>query len=177
MSITSVHLIVSLVLLGLWRKFSKADIPLWTVLLGGFLAIILDADYAIDFVLRDVDIRATFHRVWTHSLIWPILLAAAAITVRLMKKKEYRILKWTLPKTHLHYALLFSSVALFLHLALDCALSGPFFLSWIPPGVYEGAFPFCVAWLTPKHDIILGSAVVVPWFIWMIYKKNFKDVV
>ncbi len=177
MGITSVHLIVPLVLLGLWRKISKKDIPLWTVLLAGLVAIVIDMDVVVDFLTVGIETRYVFHRVWSHTMLWPVLLFAGAGLVRMVKKKEYCIWKWTLPKDHLFYAFLFCGIGLFSHLILDCALSGPFYLSWIPPGTYEGAFAFCRPWLHLKGNIALGGAVVVAWYSWMLYRKNFKDVV
>ena len=96
-----------------------------------------DADVALGWVLNAVSGGsievAALHRLFTHSVIWGLLLAAAAVIAHFaLTKKSYNMFSNKVSKKTIVLVLSILSAGWLIHVSLDCAFAGNELLSFAP---------------------------------------------
>ena len=167
------HVILTIVVADIYRDYiAKKKFPMIYVLIAGVAGLAPDMDIPAGWLFNLVfGANYNFHRVYTHSLLYAIVLFLIAMVFFLLKKEEYKILKWDIPKQA--FVMLFLAMAFgwLMHIFLDCALAADGYLNLIP------SIPLTFCPSPFGNNVLAGfdAVILVLWLIHEQYKHDIKD--
>ena len=175
------HVIVAIVLIDLYRDYiAKKKFSTWYVLIGGIAGLLPDIDVPVQWMASNIVGKTiTFHRIWTHSVVFVVSFLIIGILFHLKKNK-----KLTLPKSifkkniwkkisYGHIALFFIVVGVgwLTHIVLDCGLAGDYNLTWLP----GNPLGFCPHPLSSEHLYGLDAVILILWLVHEQWAHKIKD--
>lgn len=175
MPYTVTHILVPLILIGLYRDYIvRKKFPLYYVFIGGIAGILPDLDVLIFYFLSFFGVEFTdVHRTFSHTLFLPLIFVILGLLTFNVGK---RIRKHNLKLNTLFYMIAFGS---FIHLILDAIFSGqimPFYpLSYHTLGFnIVDLAPF--SW-RPSLLPILDAILLILWLCYLEIKHKISDFV
>ncbi|PJA69795.1 hypothetical protein CO155_03385 [Candidatus Pacearchaeota archaeon CG_4_9_14_3_um_filter_35_19] len=129
------HVIIAIVIADLYRDYiAKKKFSKWYVLIAGIAGLLPDADIPFSWIFNFIfGTNYSFHRLFTHSLLWFMLLFfIGAAVYYFAKKSSYKLLKWNVPKDAIVMFFMAMAFGWLVHIFLDCALSADGYLNIIP---------------------------------------------
>jgi len=172
------HVILTMVVVGIFRDFfMKHKFSTSFVVFAGLAGLLPDADIALGWILNvasggSIGVVA-LHRIFTHSVIWGVLLAAVAVIAYFaLTKKNYNIFHRRVSKRTIVLVLAILSAGWLIHLSLDCALAGDEYLS-LAPGMPLG----CPQGLDETTLLSFDAIILLAWLFWEQHKHRIIDYV
>lgn len=166
------HVILTIVIADIYRDYiAKKKFPMVYVLIAGIAGLMPDMDIPASWLFNFIfGTNYSFHRIYTHSLMYSIIFLAIAFAFLLLKKKEYKIFSWNIPKQALVMFFFALSFGWFMHLLLDCAIASDGYLNFIPSIGLNCPSPF-------RNDVIAGfdAVILVLWLIHEQWKHKISD--
>ena len=167
------HVILTIVIADIYRDyFAKRKFPMIYVLIAGIAGLMPDLDIPFGWVVNGIfGTGYNFHRIYTHSLLYSIIFFLAAILFLFLRKKDYKILKWDVPKQAIMMFFFALAFGWFMHILLDCALAADGYLNLIP----SIPLGFCPHPFT--SDVLAGfdAVILILWLIHEQWKHEIKD--
>lgn len=161
MPLAGTHIAITAAVLAAIRKFLKVKFSDRTLLLGAAMGLLPDLDIPAALFLNAVfGTSFYFHKTYTHTFIIPLLLFAAAMALKYLRKGKAAILT------------LIAATAWLVHLPLDCYLAVGSPPTWIPA---MGQAAFCREF--PRTDILvlLDASMILLFTIYLAYKSGRKN--
>lgn len=163
MALAVTHVILTIILLDLARHylFGKKNFPRYLLVVGGIAGLFPDIDIILTWFYQLLTGSSlNLHRLFTHNLLFPVILLAFAFFFHYQKN-----LKWA----KLSYVV---SFGWFFHLLLDCFYGGPeTFLQ--PLWLFN---PFCpfrgISSLTATY---IDAIILVLWLLHEELHQKIKD--
>ena len=173
MPYAAAHLIITIVIADIYRDYiSKKKFPMVYVLIAGIAGLMPDLDIPASWAFNLVFATSyNFHRIYTHSLLYAIIFFAIAAAFLFLRKSDYKILKWNVPKQAIVMFFLAMSFGWFMHITLDCALASDGYLNLIPSIPLKSCpSPF-------SNNVLAGfdAIILVLWLIHEQWKHDIKD--
>lgn len=170
------HIIITLIIGSLIRDYfikDKKKFPLHYILILGLGALLPDLDVAVYWILYWWGFAFdNVHRIFTHNLIFPLILFIIAGISWKWKIKEFG-------KHHLklHNILIMLGFGVLIHLILDATLAGfimPFYpFSNLLVGMsFVGVLPYA---LQQIFFPCLDAALIVLWLVYLEWKHKISD--
>ena len=167
------HVILTIVIADVYRDYiAKKRFPMIYVFIAGIAGLIPDLDvpagWAFNFIFKT---NYNFHRVYTHSLSYAIILFLIAMVFLFSKKEKYKILKWNASKQA--FAMFFLAMAFgwLMHIALDCTLAADGYLNLIPTIPLK----FCPSPFSNQAIVGFDAIILVLWLVHEQWKHKIKD--
>ena len=128
------HVILTIVIADIYRDyFAKKKFPMFYVFIAGIAGLLPDMDIPIGGVINYILTTSySFHRIYTHSLVYSIVFLLVAFLFSIIKKENYKVLKWNLTKYAIVMFFIAMSFGWFMHIFLDCALAADGYLNLVP---------------------------------------------
>lgn len=166
------HVILTIVIADIYRDyFAKKKFPMVYVLIAGIAGLLPDADIPANWLFNFIfGTNYSFHRIYTHSLMYAIIFLAIAVTFLFLRKQEYKIFKWNVPRQAIAMVFFALSFGWFIHLLLDCAIASDGYLNFIPSIALKCPSPF-------RNDVIAGfdAIILVLWLVHEQWKHKISD--
>ena len=173
MPYAAAHVIITIVLADIYRDYiSKKKFPMIYVLIAGIAGLLPDIDIPISWMFNFVfGTDYNFHRIYTHSLLYAIIFFLTAILFLFLRKKDYKILKWDVPKQAIIMFFFALAFGWFMHILLDCALAADGYLNLIP------SIPLKLCPSPFSNNVLQGfdAVILVLWLIHEQWKHDIKD--
>lgn len=152
MALAVTHVILTIVLIDLYRDYiAPKKFPTKYVLIGGIAGLLPDIDIPIGWIMRFfTGTEVISHGTFTHSLVFPIILAFAAFLSYEVAKK---------PKIGLLLGVV--AFGLFFHSVLDCVFN-PYML-FLPFSTAKCPFDI------PQNIVIGVDAIIL--LLWLIHEE------
>ena len=167
------HVILTIVIADIYRDYiSKKKFPMVYVFIAGIAGLLPDLDLPISWVLNFIlGTHYTFHRLYTHSLSYAIIFFVIGLIFLLIKKERYVIGQWKVNKRA--FIMFFFALAFgwFMHITLDCALSGDGYLNVIP----SIPLTFCPQPFSNEALVGIDAIILVVWLFHEQWKHDIKD--
>ncbi len=170
MPLAVTHVILTIVLVDLYRHYvAKNSFSRVHVLIAGIAGLLPDADIPLSwFVSLFTEVPIWLHRTYTHAVIWAILFAFIATIIHFSNKKSY----FAFAKKQATLFFIMIAVGWFMHVLLDCSLSGSETISFIP---IVWNFSFCPRWLSNEVLAGLDATILLLWLIHEEVKHKIRD--
>lgn len=173
MAFAVVHVIIPIIAVDLVRDFVlKKKFSTFFLLIAGFAGLLPDADIPISWAVSFLTgTSVDYHRIFTHTLLFPLIFLVIAAIFHFVEKKNYKIFKFSIQKHHVALFFLMLAIGWSFHVMLDCFFAADGSLSFIP-GVPLNMCPH--AW---SNDAILGldAILLLGWLFREQLKHNIKD--
>lgn len=167
------HVIITIVLIDLVRDYLlKKKFPTYFVLIGGIAGLLPDIDLPISWFLGSFGINAPVHRVYTHSLLFPLLFFVAAYAFYKIKNKKHEIGKIKFDNKHVSLFFAMLSAGWFLHVVLDCSFMGSEAISFIP---LISTIKFCPHIFNSDFAVGLDAVILLLWLIHEEVRHKIRD--
>ncbi len=174
MPFAATHIIITAALVSLYYRYiAKKRISSNFLLWAGIAGLIPDADFVAEWIYYiAAGSYVPFHRLITHTLIFPLLLfLITGILSLTLKEREYKIFRWNAAKRSI---LLFFGLLAFgwlMHDVLDCAISGDKFVAIAPNfGSLNCRDPISLIYAAQ-----LDAVILVLWLSYAVFRKKLKD--
>ena|SRR3989338_6923595 len=173
MPYAAAHVILTIVIADIYRDYiAKKKFPMIYVLIAGVAGLVPDMDIPASWALNFIfGTNYNFHRIYTHSLIYAIAFFLIAMVFLLLRKEEYKILKWNVPKQA--FAMFFLAMAFgwLIHIVLDCALAADGYLNLVP------LIPLTFCPSPFGNNVLAGfdAIILVAWLIHEQWRHDIKD--
>ncbi len=162
MALAVTHVLIAIVILDLFRHyvFGLKKFPRYLVVLGGIGGLLPDTDIPLSWVYNFfTGMEVNFHGTFTHTIIIPIVLLAAALIRHSQKDlKSAKIL----------YVI---SAGWFIHLVLDCLYGGYRTFLW----PFYPLAGFCPEWGLSLHAMSIDALILVFWLVHEEIHHKIKD--
>ena len=172
------HVLIALIIASLIRDFyirkqEKKKFPLHYVLIAGVAGLLPDLDIIVFWFLNFFGFTLNeVHRIFTHTLFFPLLLLLLSFDTFKLKNKK-------LGKHHLKLDIVFLMMALgsFIHLVLDASIAGmirPFY----PLSSYALGFNIANYLPSQLQNLFfpsLDAILLVLWLVYMEYRHKISD--
>ena len=172
------HVITAIIVVGLYRDFfAKKKFATSFVVFAGLAGLLPDADLALGWILNgssggSIGVES-IHRLFTHSLIWAILLAGLAIVMHfVLTKKLYKILNHKISKQSIILLLAILSAGWLIHIGLDCAFASSEELTLVP-----GTPLTCPSGISNLSLQSFDAILLLGWLFWEQHKHRIIDYV
>jgi len=158
------HIIIPIIILNLIRdkvKGFKRKITLHEILIAGIFGILPDIDLIFDIIFNSIGSDLHIHRMFTHNLVFPAIVAAATL---LIKHKKTRMVLYA------------ASLGLASHVILDFIIVG--FVYPLYPITDFGIGLNIIGLFTFSAYQILAGLDAIILLVWIIHeekKKKIKD--
>ena len=162
MALAVTHVILTIVLLDLFRYyvFGKKAFPRYLLVVGGVAGLIADIDVPFTWLYNwTVNAGASFHGLYTHSIIFPIIFLVAGFILYHQGKSAWAKVSLVI------------SVGLFFHLVLDCLFGG--YTTFLWPSVISTGF--CPEWGMSKFASGIDALILVAWLVHEEIHQRIKD--
>ena len=162
MALAVTHVILTIVLLDLARHyiFGTKKFPRYLLVIGGIAGLAPDLDVPLTWLYNFVTgAGINLHGAFTHSLIFPLLSLAAAVTFHSRKN-----IKWA----RIFYVLTFG---LFMHALLDCTFGG--YKTFLWPFLVTPSF--CPQLGISKYAGAIDALILVFWLVHEEMHQKIKD--
>ena len=174
MPLAVTHIILTIIALSIYRDYlAKKKFHRSFVIIGGIAGLFPDLDVPLDWVLSVLLHRPVhYHRLFTHALIWPLLLLLIGLSFYAHRRESFTLLRW---KTSTRGAATFFFIVAFgwfFHLFLDCSLMGDDRISFIP---IIAPINHCVSLLHGDVPIMLDAVILVLWLVHEEVKHRIRD--
>jgi len=167
------HVILTIVVADIYRDyFAKKKFPMIYVLIAGIAGLLPDADIPAGWIFNSIfGADYSFHRIYTHSLIYAAAFFLAAMAVSFFAKDKCKFLKWNVPKQAIVMFLLAASFGWLMHMALDCTVSANGYLNLIP------SVPLTLCPHPWGNDAVAGfdAVILILWLIHEQWRHDIKD--
>jgi hypothetical protein len=169
------HVILTIIIIDIFRDYiAKKRFSMWFVLIGGVAGLLPDIDLPITWIWNFIsNTSISFHRLYTHSILWPLILLIIGIIINSLNKAEYTIFKWDVPKHKIFLFFIMLSFGWFFHIFLDCMLAADGLLNFLP-GI---PLSFCPSAFSNESLMGLDAIILVLWLIHEQWKHEIKDYV
>ena len=161
------HVILTIIIADMYRDYvAKKKFSMWYVLIAGIAGLLPDADIPLSF-----GTSYNFHRLFTHSMLWFILIFLAGLAFFMIKKQEYKVFRWIVPKNAI--VMFFMAVAFgwFMHILLDCSISADGYLNIIP----TVPLWFCPAPFPGDVAAGIDAIILILWLVHEQWRHEIKD--
>ena len=165
------HVILTIVIADLYRDhFAKKRFPMIYVLVAGIAGLLPDLDIPFVWAFNFISgANYNFHRIYTHSLLYSIVFFSAAVLFLIIRKENYRIIKWTVNKDALILFFFAMAFGWFMHISLDCALAADGYLNLVP----SIPLNFCPH---PFSNEALAGFDAIILVLWLIHEQHHHDI-
>ena len=167
------HVILTIVIADIYRDYiAKKKFPMIYVFIAGVAGLMPDMDIPASWVFNLIfGTNYNFHRIYTHSLLYAIVFFLISMIFLLLRKNEYKILKWNMSKQAI--VMLFFALAFgwFMHVALDCTLAADGYLNLIP----SIPLKFCPHPFSNQAIVGFDAIILVLWLIHEQWRHKIKD--
>lgn len=167
------HVILTIVIADIYRDYiSKKRFSMIYVFVAGIAGLIPDLDVPASWLYNLIfGTNYNFHRIYTHSLLYAIIFFALALIFLALKKEDYKIAKWNVPKGAIAMFFFALSFGWFMHIALDCSLAADGYLNLIP------SLPLTFCPHPFSNDVLAGfdAVILVLWLLHEQWKHKIKD--
>ncbi len=167
------HVILTIVVADIHRDYvAKKKFPMIYVFIAGVAGLLPDLDIPFGWMFNLVfGTDYNVHRIYTHSLIHAILFLAIAMLFLFLRKKEYIILRWKIPKHAFVMFFLAMSFGWFMHIGLDCMLASDGYLNLVP----SIPLKFCPHPFSNQALVGFDAIILVLWLVHEQWKHKIKD--
>ena len=160
------HVISTIVIADIYRDYTaKKKFPMIYVFIAGIAGLIPDLDIPASWFINIIfGTNYNFHRMYTHSLAYAIAFLLFVVIFSIIKKNEYKMLKWNIPKQAIVMFFLALAFGWFVHITLDCALAADGYLNIIPSIPLQFCpHPF-------GNDVLAGFDAIIL-VLWLIHEQ------
>ena len=167
------HVILTIVIADFYRDYiAKKKFPMIYVFIAGIAGMLPDMDILVGWVINwTFGTRYNLHRIYTHSLSYAIIFFLAALIFLFIRKDDYEILKWSVPKQAIVMFFFALAFGWFIHIALDCGLAADGYLNLIP----SIPLNFCPSPFTNQALAGFDAIILILWLIHEQYYHKIKD--
>jgi len=154
------HVIIAIVIIDIIRHFvkNKKAFPLYYIFIGGLAGLLPDADVFVEIIGKIFGATLTVHRIFTHTLVIPIILVIAGIlTMKIPAKKD------SAAEFKLSNILFVIALGWGIHLLLDFFIEGNIFPLWPFSGVGFGLNPNPSAFFSTRILPVLDGLILLAW--------------
>lgn len=167
------HVILTVVIADIYRDYiSRKKFPMIYVLAAGIAGLMPDLDLPASWLFNFFfGTNYSFHRIYTHSLLYSIIFFLIAMVFLAVRKENYSVLKWSIHRNMLAMLFFALSFGWFMHIALDCALAADGYLNLVP------SIPLKFCPHPFSNDALLGidAIILVLWLIHEQYRHDIRD--
>ena len=173
MPYAAAHVILTIVIADIYRDYiSKKKFPMIYVLIAGIAGLLPDLDIPVSGLFNFIfGTNYNFHRIYTHSLLYAVIFFLTALAFLFLRKKDYKIFRWDVPKQAIVMFFLALAFGWFMHILLDCALAADGYLNLMPSIPLKSCpSPF-------SNNVLAGfdAVILVLWLIHEQWKHDIKD--
>ena len=171
MPYAAAHVILTIVIADIYRDyFAKKKFPMIYVLVAGIAGLMPDLDIPAGWIINlMLGTNYNFHRIYTHSLFYSILFFLIGMAFLHLKKENYKIMDWKIPKQAFVMFFFAFSFGWLMHIALDCGLAADGYLNLIP----TIPLTFCPH---PFSNNVLSGFDAVILVLWLIHEQHKHDI-
>jgi len=160
------HVILTIVIADIYRDYiAKKKFPMIYVFIAGIAGLLPDLDVPASWIFNFAfGTEYNFHRVYTHSFVYAITFLLISMIFLIIRKGEYKILRWNVPKQAIAMFFLALAFGWFMHITLDCALASDGYLNLIPSMPLQ----FCPH---PFGNEVLAGFDAIILILWLIHEQ------
>ncbi len=168
------HVILTIVIVDLYRDYVvKKKFSPWYVLIAGIAGLLPDLDIPVSWVFNWLfKTNYNFHRLYTHSMLWFIVLFFIGLGFYLFaKNRDYKILKYNVPKDNIVLFFMALAFGWFMHILFDCTLAADGLLNVFP------GYPISFCMHPFGQDVMVGidAIILVAWLLHEQWRHEIKD--